>query len=112
MSVISPTRTELPTEAALHQLPLATQDTFEHLWARAEQEADHRNLTAYALLHAQAATLIGIRHPARGELARCTCPCYCDTVFDAMNARTYLDGHTERVQCPGCADDHLRTGDE
>ena len=103
----------LATEIHLHRLPETTQFAFEDLKDRADEYADRRELTASALLHAQAAALIGIQLPASGELARCTCQaCFCDCVFDAAKARTYTDGTVEFVQCPQCADEHRRTGDE
>lgn len=113
MSVISHARATLPTEVHLRRLPATTQYELEDLLDRADWHADHRELTASQLLHAEAATLIGIRLPTSGELARCTCQgCYCTCVFDAAHARSYQDGTIWFVQCPGCADDHLRTGDE
>ena len=103
----------LPAEVHTHQLPPHTALAFEELMNRADTLADHHELTASALLHAQAAVLIGIALPASGELARCTCQaCYCTCAFDAAKAATYLDGTIWFVQCPGCADDHPRTGDE
>lgn len=104
----------LPPEIRLDTLPTLTVDTFEQIWTAAETAAGRRDLTTYALLHAQAAYFIGVALPASGELARCTCPgCWtCDTVFDAAQAHTHLDGSIEFVQCPGCFDDHPRTGDE
>src|SRR5690242_1112316 len=73
-----------PGEVHLDTLPHTIQDAFDALMDQADQAADHRDLTAYALLHDQAIRLIGIRPPASGELARCTCQnCYCTAVFDA-----------------------------
>ncbi|MGW5529468.1 hypothetical protein [Streptomyces xanthochromogenes] len=104
---------KLLTSIKLDTLPAPVQDQFDEIWKAAEQAADHRELTAYAALHAQAARLIGLRLPATGELARCTCPaCYCTRIFDAAHARTHLDGTVEFVQCEHCADIHLLTGDE
>lgn len=104
----------LPPEIHLDQLPAHTAQTFESLWNAAETAADNRELVSYAGFHAQAITVIGIQPPDSGELARCTCPgCWtCDTVFDAAQAHTHMDGSIEFVQCPGCHDDHPRTGDE
>jgi NAD-dependent SIR2 family protein deacetylase len=97
-----------PREIKLHQLPAPVADQLNHLLDTADQHAGNHDLAAYVLLHAQAINLIGIRPPARGELARCTCQaCYCDTVFDEQHARYYLDGTVEFIQCPGCVDDHL-----
>ncbi|THA22732.1 hypothetical protein E6R18_32825 [Streptomyces sp. A1277] len=102
-----------PGEVHLDALPHTIQDAFDALMDQADQAADHRDLTAYALLHDQATRLIGIRPPASGELARCTCQsCYCTAVFDANKARCYMDGPIEFVQCETCADEHRLTGDE
>lgn len=96
-----------PHEIHLHQISPNTADQLTALLDQADRYADHRDLTASALLHAQAITLIGIRPPASGELARCTCQdCYCTAVFDAAKARTYRDGTVEFAQCPTCADEH------
>ncbi|MET7713742.1 hypothetical protein [Streptomyces sp. NPDC005407] len=112
MSVISPARA-LPAEIHLHQLPEHIHTQFDQLMDRADQHAERHELSASALLHTQAAQLIGIRLPDSGELTRCTCQgCYCTCAFDAAQARTYLDGTIEFVQCPGCADDHPRTEDD
>lgn len=114
VAVISPAQTKaLPAEIHLHRLPATTQYAFEDLKARADWHADRHELSTSQLLHAEAADLIGIRLPASGELAQCTCQgCYCTCVFDAAQARTYTDGTVEFVQCPQCADEHRRTGDE
>ena len=97
-----------PREIKLHLLPDPVADELNRLLDQADQHAENRDLAAYHLLHAQAVALIGIRQPARGELARCTCQaCYCDTVFDEHQARYYLDGTVEYIQCPGCVDDHF-----
>jgi hypothetical protein len=102
-----------PATIQLDTLPATVQDAFERLWDQADHAAGQRDLTAYALLHANAAVLLGIRLPASGELARCTCPaCYCAAVFDARDAATHLDGTVERVQCPDCTDAHRLTGEE
>jgi hypothetical protein len=102
-----------PREIHLHRLPRTTQAAFDDLMDRADQAAEHRELTAYAVLHHQAIQLIGIRPPASGELARCTCTaCYCTAVFDADKARCYMDGPIEFVQCETCFDRHELTGDE
>ncbi|MEU9849298.1 hypothetical protein [Streptomyces sp. NPDC047985] len=112
MSVISPARTR-PTEIHPHHLPTTIADQADELLDQADWYADHRNLTASALIHAQVIQLIGIRPPASGELARCTCQnCYCAAIFDAAKAHTYLDGTVEFVQCETCADEHRLTGDE
>ncbi|MEV4975601.1 hypothetical protein [Streptomyces scopuliridis] len=112
MSVISPAHAQ-PREIHLHQLNPCTADQLNQLLDQADEYADHRELTASALLHAQAIRLIGIRPPASGELARCTCQaCYCTAVFAAEHARTYIDGTVEFVQCEICADEHRLTGDE
>jgi NAD-dependent SIR2 family protein deacetylase len=112
MSVITTTRA-LPKEIHLHQLPAHIHTQFTELMDRADWYADHRELSTSQLLHAQAAELIGMRLPASGELARCTCQgCYCTCAFDAAHARTYTDGTVEFVQCPQCADEHRLTGDE
>ncbi|WP_093803937.1 hypothetical protein [Streptomyces sp. Wb2n-11] len=103
----------LPTVIRRAQLETAVQTAFEKLMDDADTAAEHRELTSYGLLHAQAANLIGIRTPACGELARCTCmKCYCDAIFDAAKARTYLDGSVEVVQCETCAGEHRGTGNE
>ena len=103
----------LPPEIRLNTLPTPTTDIFEQIWEAAESAATHQDLTTYALLHTQAAHLIGLALPASGELARCTSPCCwtCDTVFDAAQAHLHMDGTIERVQCPGCWDDHPRYSD-
>ncbi|TXS68898.1 hypothetical protein [Streptomyces sp. sk2.1] len=112
MSVISPARTH-PAVVHPHHLPAPIADQADELLDQADQHADHRNLAASALIHAQVIHLIGIRPPASGELARCTCQaCYCSVIFDAAKARTYLDGTVEFVQCETCADEHRLTGDE
>ncbi|MFE4915891.1 hypothetical protein ACFRCX_30780 [Streptomyces sp. NPDC056652] len=107
MSVISPAHTQ-PREIHLHQLNPLIADQLNHLLDQADEYADHRELTASALLHTQAIRLIGIRPPASGELARCTCEnCWdCDTVYDAAHARCYTSLGIEFVQCPRCADEH------
>ncbi|MFE6126684.1 hypothetical protein ACFQ6Q_00205 [Streptomyces sp. NPDC056437] len=103
---------KLSTEVHLHQLPRTVQDTFAKVWADADAAADHLELVSYERLHIRAAELIGLRLPASRELACCTCQrCWCDVVFDAAKARTYLDGTVEFVQCPGCADDHRQYGE-
>lgn len=114
MSVITMPAAVLPAEIHLHRLPSTTQYAAEDLLDRADWHADHRELSTSQLLHAEAAKLIGIRLPDSGELARCTCQgaCYCTVVFDAAKARSYQDGTVWFVQCPDCADDHRRTGDE
>jgi hypothetical protein len=97
----------LPTEIHLHHLSPHTADELNQLLDTADNLADRHDLTASALLHAQAIQLIGIRPPVSGELARCTCQgCYCTAVFDADKARCYLDGTVEFVQCETCADEH------
>ncbi|MFJ2279175.1 hypothetical protein ACIOEZ_34065 [Streptomyces sp. NPDC087866] len=101
------------TEIHLDRLPSSIQDAFDALMDQADKAAEHRDFTAYALLHKQAGHLIGIHRPASGELARCTCQnCYCTRVFDANKARCYMDGQIEFVQCETCADEHRLTGDE
>ncbi|MFI6055468.1 hypothetical protein ACIBCO_35950 [Streptomyces violascens] len=75
-------------------------NAFTALLDDAETAADNRELTPCRNLHARAAGLIGIQPPASGELARCTCQGYCEAVFDADHARTYLDGTVDFVQCP------------
>ncbi|MFJ5294505.1 hypothetical protein [Streptomyces sp. NPDC088348] len=97
----------LPSEIQLHHLSTTTADTARELLEDADREASQHNLSAAALIHAQAAQLIGIRLPASGELALCTCQgCYCSTVHDAAKSRCYLDGTVEFVQCETCADEH------
>ncbi|KIF66252.1 hypothetical protein HY68_36705 [Streptomyces sp. AcH 505] len=97
-----------PCEIQLHRLAPGTAAKASALLDQADHEADNRNLTASALLHGQVIDLIGIRPPASGELARCSCQnCYgCTRVFDAVKARTYRDGTVEFVQCETCADEH------
>jgi hypothetical protein len=96
-----------------HQLSAPIADQVNNLLDQANEHADHHNLTASALLHAQAIRLTGIRPPASGELARCTCTtCYCDAIFDAAKARSVQDGRFWIVQCETCADEHRLTGDE
>ena len=102
-----------PTVIHPHHLPATLANQVDQLLDQADQHADHRELSASALLHAQVIRLIGIRPPASGELARCTCQaCYCSAIFDASKAHTYLDGTVEFVQCETCADEHPLTGDE
>ncbi|MFD7855226.1 hypothetical protein ACFV6B_13200 [Streptomyces microflavus] len=102
-----------PSEIHPHHLSAPIADQVNELLNQADDYADRRELTASALLHAQAIRLIGIRPPASGELTRCTCQaCYCSCIFDAATARTYLDGTIEFVQCTRCADEHRLTGDE
>ncbi|PVC80563.1 hypothetical protein DBP19_36105 [Streptomyces sp. CS090A] len=108
--------THAPTQPSLIRTTnltttLATQ--VDDLLNQADDYADNRELTASTLIHAQVIHLIGIRPPASGELARCTCQgCYCDRIYDAAAARTYMDGTVEFAQCPYCADEHPLTGDE
>lgn len=91
----------------LDRLPRTTQDAFEYLMDKADQAADRLDLHAYAERHQEAIQLLGIRRPADGELARCTCTnCYCEAIFDAAKARTYMVGSVELVQCETCADEH------
>ncbi|MGW2844416.1 hypothetical protein [Streptomyces sp. NPDC001274] len=112
MSVISPARTH-PAVVHPHRLPTHIADQADQLLDQADEHADHRDLTTSALIHAMVIRLIGIRPPASGELARCTCQaCYCGAIFDAAKARTYMDGTVEFVQCETCADEHRLTGDE
>ncbi|WP_331764463.1 hypothetical protein [Streptomyces anulatus] len=102
-----------PSEIHPHHLSAPIADQVNELLDQADRYADNRELTASALLHAQVISLTGIRPPASGELARCTCQaCYCGCIFDAAKARTYLDGTVEFVQCIRCADEHRLTGDE
>ncbi|MFE9461635.1 hypothetical protein [Streptomyces californicus] len=102
-----------PSEIHAHHLTTTLATRVDELLDQANDYADHRELTASALIHAQVIHLIGIRPPASGELTRCTCQgCYCDRIFDAAKARTYMDGSVEFVQCIGCADEHPRTGNE
>ncbi|MFB7222394.1 hypothetical protein [Streptomyces sp. NPDC056227] len=102
-----------PREIHLHRLAAPIADQVNELLDQADWHADHLELSASALLHRQAIQLIGIRPPASGELARCTCQnCHCGAIFDANKARTYMDGTVEFVQCETCADEHRRTGDE
>jgi hypothetical protein len=102
-----------PREVHPHRLSATIANQVNELLDQADQLAGHRELVASALLHQQAITLIGIRPPASGELARCTCTnCYCAAIFDAAKARTHLDGTVELVQCETCADEHRLTGDE
>lgn len=102
-----------PSEIHLHRLPRTIQAAFDDLMDEADRAADHLDLATYAKRHRAAIKLIGIRRPACGELARCTCQdCYCTAVFDAAKARTYMDGTVEFVQCETCADEHRRTGNE
>ncbi|MFJ3699577.1 hypothetical protein ACIPW9_36550 [Streptomyces sp. NPDC090052] len=97
----------LPTEIHLHHLNPRVADQLVELLEDADEQAAQHNLTAAALLHAQATQLIGIRPPASGELTRCTCEgCYCTTVFDAAAARCYTSLGIEFVQCETCADEH------
>lgn len=101
-----------PSEIRTHHLPTALATHIDELLDQADEYADRRELTASALIHAQVIRLIGIRPPASGELARCTCQgCYCDRIYDAAKARTYLSGTVEFAQCPYCADEHRLTGD-
>lgn len=100
---------QLPVEISLRTLDTATQNRVTRLLEDADATVD---IDARRALHAAAADLAGIRLPASEELAQCTCgDCYCDLVFDAWQAGTYLDGTVERVQCPACLDDHRQTGD-
>jgi hypothetical protein len=102
-----------PREIHLHRLPRTIQAAFDDLMDKADRAADHRDLATYADRHLEAIELIGIRLPADGELARCTCQnCYCTAVFDAAQAHTYMDGRIEFVQCETCFDRHELTGDE
>ncbi|MFJ1782468.1 hypothetical protein ACIOKA_37815 [Streptomyces anulatus] len=102
-----------PSEIRAHHLTPTLANLVDELLDQANEYADRHELTASALLHAQVIHLIGIKPPAEGELTRCTCQgCYCDRIFDATKAHTYMDGTIEFVQCPYCADEHLRTGDE
>lgn len=99
----------LPIDISLRTLDATTQDRVTRLLEGADSTAD---IDARRDLHAEAADRLGIQLPASKELALCTCgACYCDLVFDAWLAGTYLDGSVERVQCPGCLDDHRQTGD-
>ncbi|WP_331764796.1 hypothetical protein [Streptomyces sp. NBC_01238] len=102
-----------PREIHPHRLPRTVQVAFDDLMAKADRAADHRDLATYADRHHEAIQLIGIRPPASGELAQCSCQnCYCGAIFDAATARTYMDGTVEFVQCETCADEHRLTGDE
>lgn len=112
MSVTTHARTQ-PTVVHPHHLAAPIADQLTELLDQADWFADRHELSTSALLHTQAITLIGIRPPASGELARCTCQnCYCEAVFDAAKARTHMDGTVEFVQCETCADEHRLTGDK
>ncbi|WP_331746699.1 hypothetical protein [Streptomyces sp. NBC_00842] len=102
-----------PREIHPHRLAAPIAEQVDALLNQADWHADRLELSASALLHHQAIQLIGIRPPASGELARCSCQnCYCSAIFDAAKARTYMDGPIEFVQCETCADEHRLTGDE
>lgn len=100
---------QLPTEVQLHRIPQHLADQFTVLMDRADQAI---SLYEIRPLHAQAAQLIGMRLPDSQDIVKCNCEnCYCQRVFDANKARTYMNGSVEFVQCPVCADEHRITSD-
>lgn len=110
-TAVLPHAQTLPAEVELHRIPTHLAGQFTDLMDQAETAISPFEIRP---LHAQAAQVIGLRLPASGEIALCTCPagCYCDRVFDANVARTHQDGTVEWVQCEPCADEHRLTGDE
>ncbi|MEU7435700.1 hypothetical protein AB0B07_33405 [Streptomyces sioyaensis] len=65
-------------------------------------------------LHRAAATWLGIQLPDGDELVECSCemcPDACDRIAPLSLCAEYLDGDTQRPQCPACAADHRITSD-
>lgn len=106
MSVITHAHsTRAAAEINLTDLPLPVRDEFLDLMDKADGAI---NVPEIRLAHAAAAHLIGLQLPARRVIAVCSCPCFCQIVFDADQAHEYDDGYGPTVQCPSCADDHRR----
>ena len=103
----TPTTQHLPTELPLNQVPAPQQERVEHLFEAARQAPDN---TTYFACMTLIAIHAGIRLPAHGELALCTCEsCDCGLLFDGDHAATYQPDattDTETVQCPDCHDEH------
>ena len=109
MSVMSAARipvqptSQLPVEVNLSDLPTAVRDRFLDLMDQVDSTI---SVPEILLLNADAASIIGLRLPPRGEIAVCSCGCNCLIVFDLDQAHEYDDGYGRTLQCPGCADDH------
>ncbi|NUP35754.1 MAG: hypothetical protein HOY76_01705 [Streptomyces sp.] len=91
------------TEVNLFDLPLPIRDKFLDYMDQADTTI---SVTEIRLAHTAAAQLIGMQLPPRGEIAVCSCPCFCQIIFDVDQAHEYNDGYGPTFQCPGCADDH------
>ncbi|MEW9521845.1 hypothetical protein [Streptomyces tubercidicus] len=109
----------------LHQAGLtgaSTSVSYQGLTPR-QQDAFHRALKAAAQatnvwhikdIHEFTAAALDIDLPHNDELVECSCemcPDACDRIAPLSLCAEYLDGDTQRPQCPACADDHRITSD-
>lgn len=111
--------THAPTQATTVEytaLPTHIQDRFDALMGQADNVTNNED---YRLLMVVAATLVGIRLPDGGEIAKCACPnCWdCDRIFDANHPDAHPFGESDgynlgRIQCDNCADQHRATNEQ
>lgn len=72
-----------------------------------------RDAATIKALHRAAAIWLGITLPAGDELVECSCemcPDACDRIAPLSLCAEYLDGDTQRPQCPTCATGHRHYG--
>ncbi|MFE7780312.1 hypothetical protein [Streptomyces nigrescens] len=65
-------------------------------------------------IHEFTAAALDIDLPHNDELVECSCegcPDGCDAIAPLTLCAEYLDGDTQRPQCPACADAHRITSD-